>query len=158
MLCAMAAGCSETKMSDEVKIDIPESFTAEITKNKQSFCADIQRDGNGSWSASFTAPETVSGLKISLTAQEYTVASQGLTQSLSVDKMPSGSIVGAIASCLDHAANSSDAEYSEDDGDILISGEVPCGEYVLRTDKKGRLLSLTVSSDIYAEFDSEDKK
>ncbi len=130
----------------------PQSCTAQITSGGESFAADFIRGEDGGWTVSFTQPESISQLKVILTGEGCELSFHGLTQYVSAENTPIGAFPSAVTECFDHAANSSQLEFSKDGSDRLIKGEAGCGSYVLRVSEEGEPVSLNIGGGFSAEF------
>ncbi len=150
MLSCTAAGCGSSNV--QVKPEIPNTCTAQVTDGEKSYCADLCRDESGVWTVRFSQPETICDMTVKTFGESYAVEFSGLSQQIERGKMPVGSVAASVTECLDHAANSSSVKSEKDGDEVMLRGEAPCGEYILRTDSGGRLISLSIENRLSVEF------
>ena len=155
--CIAMTGCGGSE-TQAVALGGACSFSAQITKGEESFELAFERDENGAWEASFTSPESLSDMTLVSFGESCEIRYQGLSLELAAEDMPHGAVTAVIESCIDHAANSSSAQWTAD-GDLkLVKGEVSCGAYELRVAQSGELVSLHVGTELCAEFSEYERQ
>lgn len=150
MLSCTVTGCG--KSDAQVKPEIPNLCTAQVTDGEKSYSADLCRDESGVWTVRFSQPETICDMTVKTFGESYAIEFSGLSQQIERGKMPIGSVAASVTECLDHAANSSSVKCEKDGEEIMVRGEAPCGEYILRTDSSGKLISLSIDNRLSVEF------
>lgn len=126
------------------------SCHAEITHNDITYSADLERQDGMGWKATFTAPQTVDGLEISLFDSSCTLDFKGLSYSAQRSELPQGGMVTLLTAALDNCINGK-VKCVSDGQKVLQRGEVEGMEFSALFDS-GKLESLEIFNNLTAKF------
>jgi len=111
----------------------------EITLDQMKASGTICRFGEGMWEIEFDSPNTLSGVKIEFTDGTSTASYKGLSFSVPQSALPVKSMMSNLISVTDELARNEELSGEKENGEIKITGNIESGEYILTTDKEGRL-------------------
>ena len=144
---ASCSSVSNEKVSTDALFKEPFSSTANITTEELEATGTIYRHGVGVWEIEFSAPETLSGVKLSFDGVNSEASYKGLSFSIPKDAVPISSMLLCLANAVDEVATYPDKECSINDGIISFKGSTDCGDYNLTVkEDTGELATFEVKS------------
>ncbi len=142
-LLSLASCSSVTGEKGSVPNGLSEGFTADVSIELDELDAEgaLRRYGNGMWDIEFTAPNTLSGVKLSFDEGNAEASYKGLKFSVPQSALPVKSMMLNLIEAVDGYSSESELTGKEDDGNIELLGSLEGGDYVLTIDKQGRIVS-----------------
>ncbi|MBR6242427.1 MAG: hypothetical protein IKQ90_02900 [Ruminococcus sp.] len=124
------------------------AFTSEadITLGKLDSHAAVTRSGSGVWTAEFSSPDTLSGVKLEFTEGSVKASYKGLEMSVPQAALPVKSMMLCLIEAVDSNATAEELTGKENGKYLDISGKLDGGEYVLTVDENGMLHSFTMEN------------
>lgn len=143
VIMLFTAACSKTpKTMGKATLTPTFTCTALIAYDDFNATAQIQRYGEGIWSAEFSEPSTLSGVRLDFNNGEVTASYKGLTFSVPKDAAPVKALISSLIEVVDTALKSDSIEGEASDGVITLSGSLSQGDYSIGFDEKtGALVS-----------------
>lgn len=137
------AGCAGVKKNLSKPSPVPVfSCNASIAYDDFSALARVERFGDGVWSAEFSEPSTLSGVRLDFCDGEVTASYKGLSFSVPKDAVPVKALLSSLIEVFDEALKSDSLKGIAQDGKITVSGTLSQGDYSIVFDEKsGNLLS-----------------
>ena len=133
--CAGSGCAASLPFSAETDFDTAYTVTAQIICGELEAVAEVTRSGGGRWDFSFTEPQELMGITISLDEDGYTASLGGL--SFSAEDNPVYSTVpDIISAAVDSLSDVPSESISEQDGVLTID-----------TEYDGRRVTVTAASD-----------
>ena len=129
------------KNSSSRRNGLASAFSADavITIEKLTAEGVVQRTGKGEWDIEFSAPNTLSGVKLGFSDGSVTASYKGLSFSVPQSAVPVKSMMLNLIKAVDEKAELSELKGEEKDDMLRLSGELEGGSYVLSVDKDGLL-------------------
>ncbi len=143
VIFVFATACGNAK-KEMGKTTLTPTFTctARIAYDDFSAVAEIQRYGEGMWSAEFSEPSTLSGVRLDFADGEVTASYKGLTFSVPKDAAPVKALISSLIEVVDMSLKADFVEGQASDGVITLSGSLSQGDYTISFDEKtGALVS-----------------
>ena len=139
----LLSGCSTDELFGKTKPDFDKAYTtsAEISYGDYTASCDITRSSENEWSFSFTQPDYLMGMELSLCNDELS-AQLG---KLNVTAEMNGAyqlIPDIIAKSIDTLSDAADENITENEGILTINTEIGGKKVVVTSDKNGQLLTL----------------
>jgi len=138
------AACSAGGKGDSTKPNnLNSSFqaVASIILDELNAESTVKRFGSGSWEVEFSAPNTLSGVKLSFSEGNVTASYKGLNFSVPQSALPVKAMMLNLISAVDDLAKNEELSGTEEDGMLKITGSLDGGEYTLCVTKDGSLAS-----------------
>ncbi len=149
MLCS--CGSSE-KTAKPVKLDENFKAQATMTVDGTEYTANLTRNGADIWECEFTAPETIEGMVMTCSGDSAELEFMGLKYKTDRANIPESSAVTLTSSVIEKIISQKDVDYMQNDkGTITVSGDVKGQDFTAKM-KKGKLCSLSVSSELEVKF------
>ncbi|MBQ7131550.1 MAG: hypothetical protein IJO29_03175 [Oscillospiraceae bacterium] len=135
--------CGGTKKNLSKPTPVPVfSCSASIAYDDFSAVASVERYGDGVWSAEFSEPSTLSGVRLDFSDGEVTASYKGLSFSVPKDAVPVKALISSLIEVFDESLKSDSLQGVAEDGRITVSGSLSQGDYSIVFDEKsGNLLS-----------------
>jgi len=135
--------CGGTKKNLSKPTPIPVfSCNASIAYDDFSAVASVERYGDGVWSAEFSEPSTLAGVRLDFADGEVTASYKGLSFSVPKDAVPVKALISSLIEVFDESMKSDSLQGVEENGKITVSGSLSQGDYSIVFDEKsGSLLS-----------------
>lgn len=141
--------CGKTKCAP-VELDGNLSCHAEITQGGKIYSADLKRADGAGWKATFTSPETIEGMEVSLFNDSCTVNFKELSYTASREELPQFGMIDLITSALDKC-NLKDVECTKKDKTVTQEGKVK--DLSFKAEFKDKKLSaLEISNELTVKF------
>lgn len=134
--------CSVPMKKDSArKNGLGSSFSADasITIEKLSAEGVLQRSGKGEWDIEFSAPNSLSGVKLDFSDGSVTASYKGLSFSVPQSAVPVKAMMLNLIKAVDEKADLSELKGEEKDDTLMISGSLEGGDYILLVDNEGCL-------------------
>lgn len=112
-----------------------------VTLDKLQAEGTLHRFGDAMWDIEFTAPNTLSGVKLSFSEGNVDASYKGLSFSVPQSALPVKAMMLNLIEAVDDNARLAELKGEEKDDTLEISGKLEGGEYIITVDKDGRLLS-----------------
>lgn len=112
-----------------------------VTLDKLQAEGTLHRFGDAMWDIEFTAPNTLSGVKLSFSEGNVDASYKGLSFSVPQSALPVKAMMLNLIKAVDDNARLAELKGEEKDDTLEISGKLEGGEYIITVDKDGRLLS-----------------
>ncbi len=140
----LLSGCDVTEKmfgQDVPDFDTSYSISAEIDYGKLTACVDITRNDADNWRFSFTEPEYLSGIELTLDEDDVTVSLGELN--ISTEKNDIYRLIpDLIAESVNSLADIDKESITEQDGILTINTTVADKKVVITADNDGRLITL----------------
>ena len=144
---ALSAAVCFTSCSVPMKKDaarkngLGSSFSADasITIEKLNAEGVVQRSGKGEWDIEFSAPNSLSGVKLDFSEGSVTASYKGLSFSVPQSAVPVKAMMLNLIKAVDENADLSELKGEEKDDILQISGSLDGGGYLLSVDSEGCL-------------------
>lgn len=154
-LALISALClSSCSSSARVKpCDVDEKFKSDvkISQNDKEFCAKLIRAGADIWEMDFSKPDTVAGMKLTLSGNVCTLDFMGLKYKLDRKDISQYSMANLCCSAMEDLIGKRDLTCSKN-GDDLIEKGVVNGQDFTAVFKDGKIKELTVSDQLKCKF------
>lgn len=140
VLCVVS--CSvPLKSSTSRKNGLDCAFQADATITLDRLQAEgiVRRFGTGAWEVEFSAPNTLSGVKLEFSEGNTEASYKGLSFSVPQSAVPVKSMMLNLIKAVDDNAKLDELKGEEKDNTLEVSGKLDGGEYVLIVDKDGKL-------------------
>lgn len=112
---------------------------AAITLDRLQAEGIIRRFGTGAWEIEFSAPNTLSGVKLEFSEGNTEASYKGLSFSVPQSAVPVKAMMLNLIKAVDDNARLEELKGEEKDNVLEVSGKLEGGEYVLVVDKDGKL-------------------
>ena len=106
----------------------------------------MRRFGDGVWDVEFSAPNTLSGVKLSFDGGVVTASYKGLDFSVPQSAMPVKAMMINLIEAVDTNARLDELKGSENDNVLEVSGSLDGGDYVISVGKDGKLISFEMEN------------
>ncbi len=130
-ISVMAISVSLVSCKNNDKVSLPNTdfsysvvATCELSGYNEEYSLTLTRTDAGIWCSQFSAPMSLSGMKLSQGIDQCTIEYMGLTHTASLDKFPDNSLVPAITSVLDHIACTTEIDATSEGGNIIADGSI----------------------------------
>ncbi|MDR2533064.1 MAG: hypothetical protein LBC82_09520 [Oscillospiraceae bacterium] len=141
----LASSCSPGMNPDDLDFDKSFSFTAELQYSGRGSVAQFMRTAPGEWNGTLVEPFALQGVEIAYSPLEMSVSYAGFAVNYGADSPPDINITAFVMiRVLESAFNSEDAGVTSGRDWIEITGIYDGDTYVLRLDKEGSPISLSV--------------
>lgn len=117
-----------------------------ITIDKLNAEGVIRRFGDGVWDVEFSAPNTLSGVRLSFDSGNVTASYKGLDFSVPQSALPVKAMMLNLISAVDTNARLDELKGSENDNVLEVSGTLDGGDYVISVGKDGKLISFEMEN------------
>ena len=115
------------------------SGKASITLEKLQAEGDVSRTGKNEWSIEFSAPNTLSGVRLDFSEDSVSASYKGLSFSVPQSALPVKAMMLNLISAVESNSAAEELSGEEKDGNMLIKGSLEGGDYTLSVDKDGNL-------------------
>ncbi|MBE6863957.1 MAG: hypothetical protein E7495_05230 [Ruminococcus flavefaciens] len=139
-LCAVS--CSVPMKNDSVRRNgLSSGFTGDVSITIDKLQAEgiVQRSGEGDWNIEFSAPNTLSGVRLDFNEGNVSASYKGLTFSVPQSAVPVKSMMLNLIKAVDDNAAQAELKGEEKDDALRISGSLEGGDYTLSVDSEGNL-------------------
>lgn len=155
-LAAAAAAlclCSCSSQSGAKPCDVDEKFESEvkITQSGKEYHAKMSRADADIWEMDFSKPDTVSGMKLTLSGNVCTLEMNGLKYELDRGELSRSSMASLCCGAMESLISKSDITCSKDGDTVTEKGTVSGHDFTAVFDD-GKLKELTVSDQLRCEF------
>lgn len=106
----------------------------------------MRRFGDGVWDVEFSAPNTLSGVKLSFDGGVVTASYKGLDFSVPQSAMPVKAMMVNLIEAVDTNARLDELKGNENDNVLEVSGSLDGGDYVISVGKDGKLISFEMEN------------
>lgn len=161
VIMVFATACSNAKkMFASAKPKAVFSCKASIAYDDFSAVAQIERYGDGVWSAEFSEPSTLAGVCLDFADGEVTASYKGLSFSVPKDAVPVKALISGLIEVFDSAVKTEEIEGESKDGIITVSGTLSQGDYAISFDEKtGYLVSFEMPGSglkmVFSDFNAK---
>lgn len=135
--CSVPGGSSGSSRKNGLGSAFSAAVT--ITLDRLEAEGEIKRYGEGVWEIEFTAPNTLSGVKLEFSEGNVLASYKGLSFSVPQSALPVKAMMLNLIKAVDENARLEELSGEESEGMLKISGTLDGGEYVLTVDKDGNL-------------------
>ncbi|MBR6968551.1 MAG: hypothetical protein IKH78_08460 [Ruminococcus sp.] len=115
------------------------SAAASITLDRLEAEGQLIRFGEGAWEIEFSAPNTLSGVKLEFSEGNVLASYKGLSFSVPQSAVPVKAMLLNLIKAVDENAGLDELSGEESGGLLKISGRLDGGDYTLTVDEEGRL-------------------
>lgn len=115
------------------------SAAADITVDRLEAKGDIKRYGEGVWEIEFSAPNTLSGVKLEFSEGSVVASYKGLSFSVPQSALPVKAMMLNLMKAVDDNAKLDELSGEESGGLLKISGSLDGGDYIMTVDENGWL-------------------
>ena len=139
-LCTVS--CSVPMKNDSVRRNgLSSGFTGDVSITIDKLQAEgiVQRSGEGDWNIEFSAPNTLSGVRLDFNEGNVSASYKGLTFSVPQSAVPVKSMMLNLIKAVDDNAAQTELKGEEKDDALRISGSLEGGDYTLSVDSEGNL-------------------
>ncbi len=139
-LCTVS--CSVPMKNDSVRRNgLSSGFTGDVSITIDKLQAEgiVQRSGEGDWNIEFSAPNTLSGVRLDFNEGNVSASYKGLTFSVPQSAVPVKSMMLNLIKAVDDNAAQTELKGEEKDDALRISGSLEGGDYTLSVDGEGNL-------------------
>ena len=142
-ICLVASCSVPLKSSVPRKNGLSCAFEADVSVTLDKLQAEgtLHRFGDAMWDIEFTAPNTLSGVKLSFSEGNTEASYKGLSFSVPQSALPVKAMMLNLIEAVDENARLSELKGEEKDDTLEVNGKLEGGDYVITVDKDGRLLS-----------------
>ena len=112
---------------------------ANITLDKLQAEGTVKRLGTGVWEIEFSAPDSLSGVKLEFSEGNTKASYKGLSFSVPQSAVPVKAMLLNLMKAVDENAANEELKGDEKDDLLEVSGKLEVGEYILIIDKEGKL-------------------
>ncbi len=148
--CMGPSGDTSSQMSgEEIGRTVKQNFntTAQITMKDISCTAQLEK-GTGYLTFSFTQPESLKDMRLTLKGEELEVSYKGLSASFDSQTLLNSSIMQSFLSAIDQAGTGSDLDIKMEDGYLVVLGTTPESQFELRLNNEtGNFIKLSFPQD-----------
>lgn len=132
---------------------LPEKFdkTANITLDEKEYSADFKRGGADIWECEFTAPETIEGLKLTISGEVCRLEYKGLDYTVQRENMPDYGILPLVTKSVDSLIAGRDISTVKSGKSVISSGTVS-GESFSAEISDGEIKTLNIEGYLSVEF------
>ena len=117
-----------------------------ITIDKLNAEGIVKRFGDGVWDIEFSAPNTLSGVKLDFDGGVVTASYKGLDFSVPQSAMPVKAMMLNLIEAVDTNARLDELKGSENDNVLEVSGSLDGGDYIISVGKDGKLISFDMEN------------
>lgn len=117
-----------------------------ITIDKLNAEGIVKRFGDGVWDIEFSAPNTLSGVKLAFDGGVVTASYKGLDFSVPQSAMPVKAMMLNLIEAVDTNARLDELKGSENDNVLEVSGSLDGGDYIISVGKDGKLISFDMEN------------
>lgn len=115
------------------------SAQAGITVDRLEAEGNVKRYGEGLWEIEFSAPNTLSGVKLEFSEGSVLASYKGLSFSVPQSAVPVKAMMLNLIKAVDDNAKAEELTGEESDGLLRVKGSLDGGEYMLTVDENGLL-------------------
>lgn len=152
-LAAALCLCSCSSSSQAKPCDVDEKFQSEvkITQNEKEFCAKLSRADADIWEMDFSKPDTVAGMKLTLSGNVCTLDFKGLKYELDRKDVSQYSMANLCCGAMEDIIGKRDLTCTKD-GDKLTEKGTVNGQDFTAVFEDGKIKELTVQGQLKCEF------
>lgn len=142
-ICLITSCSVPLKNSASRKNGLNCAFEADVSVTLDKLQAEgtLHRFGDAMWDIEFTAPNTLSGVKLSFSEGNTEASYKGLSFSVPQSALPVKAMMLNLIEAVDDNARLAELKGEEKDDTLEVSGKLEGGDYIITVDKDGRLLS-----------------
>lgn len=138
-LCLAACSVTGKDSSRKNGLDCAFQSSVSLTMDRLSAEGRITRFGEGVWRAEFDSPNTLSGVTLDFAEGNVTASYKGLSFSVPQSALPVKAMMLELIEAVDSCAKLEELSGKEEDGALLIGGNLEAGEYTLSVDGEGSI-------------------
>ncbi|MCM1507824.1 MAG: hypothetical protein NC177_11925 [Ruminococcus flavefaciens] len=117
-----------------------------ITIDKLNAEGILKRFGDGMWDVEFSAPNTLSGVKLVFDSGNVSASYKGLDFSVPQSALPVKAMMLNLIEAVDANARLEELKGSENDNVLEVSGSLEGGDYIISVGKDGRIVSFEMEN------------
>lgn len=117
-----------------------------ITIDKLNAEGILKRFGDGMWDVEFSAPNTLSGVKLVFDSGNVSASYKGLDFSVPQSALPVKAMMLNLIEAVDTNARLEELKGTENDNILEISGSLEGGDYIISVGKDGKLISFDMEN------------
>lgn len=153
LTAALLCACSDKSGNPSKPRAVDENFSAnaKITQGDLKCEATFKRGGNDTWECTFSSPDSIKGMIVTLSSDTCKIDYAKLTYQLERSKVPQASMISLVTKSLDSVILQNDLNCTEKDGTVTEKGSVN-GQDFTATLKDGKIKGLEISGELTAEF------
>ena len=134
--CTLSGGGSVSRRNG---LGMGFSAQAGITVDRLEAEGNVKRYGEGLWEIEFSAPNTLSGVKLEFSEGSVLASYKGLSFSVPQSAVPVKAMMLNLIKAVDDNAKAEELTGEESDGLLRVKGSLDGGEYMLTVDENGLL-------------------
>lgn len=135
--CALPVGGKDSSRKNGLAS--PFSASVSITLDRLEAEGNIKRFGEGVWEIEFSAPNTLSGVKLEFSEGSVIASYKGLTFSVPQSAVPVKAMMLNLMKAVEENAKKEELSGREDGDMLKVEGSLDGGDYTLSVDKNGLL-------------------
>lgn len=117
-----------------------------ITIDKLNAEGILKRFGDGMWDVEFSAPNTLSGVKLVFDSGNVSASYKGLDFSVPQSALPVKAMMLNLIEAVDTNARLEELKGTENDNVLEVSGSLEGGDYIISVGKDGKLISFEMEN------------
>lgn len=151
MLCPLC-GCEAKGEKSAKPAELDENLTvkAEITQGEFKCGAEFKR-GSDTWECTFTSPDNIKGMVVTLSGENCKIDFEKLTYSLDRKNLPDSSMINLVTRSLDSIILQKDVECTQSGDIVTENGKISGVDFTAKL-KDGKVTELSVADEISAKF------
>lgn len=142
VMSVCTVSCSVPMKNDSVRRNgLASGFTGDVSITIEKFQAEgvVDHSAEGGWSIEFSAPNTLSGVKLDFAEGNVSASYKGLAFSVPRSAVPVKSMMLNLIDAVDENASKTELKGEEKDDMLCVRGSLEGGEYTLSVDGEGNL-------------------
>lgn len=117
-----------------------------ITIDKLNAEGILKRFGDGMWDIEFSAPNTLSGVKLVFDSGNVSASYKGLDFSVPQSALPVKAMMTNLIEAVDTNARLEELKGTENDNILEVSGSLEGGDYIISVGKDGKIISFEMEN------------
>lgn len=144
----LLTSCSKSSSIKPPELSGDMSLSGELKCGDVTANADFSRSGD-TWTVTFTAPDSVSGMIITDEGDKCTVTYSGIVFDYNDTEVPFKTAVGYITDSLDAAAKPENITIKQESEGLRVSGSIPESGFVINLDQNGNITAVSAGGAVF---------
>ncbi len=144
----LLTSCSKSSSIKPPELSGDMSLSGELKCGDVTANADFSRSGD-TWTVTFTAPDSVSGMIITDEGDKCTVTYSGIVFDYNDTEVPFKTAVGYITDSLDAAAKPENISVKQEGEGMRVSGSIPESGFVINLDQNGNITAVSAGGAVF---------
>lgn len=149
----LLTSCSKSSSIKPPELSGDMSLSGELKCGDVTASADFSRSGD-TWTVTFTAPDSVSGMIITDEGDKCTVTYSGIVFDYNDTEVPFKTAVGYITDSLDAAAKPENISVKQEGEGMRVSGSIPESGFIINLDENGNIRAINAGGSVFTATDN----